>query len=194
MPRIADFDGLDVEALDQLGIDGFDASSEPLRPVGGDKGLSRLGGLQRLRGVRWMWCCLSSSCRSNAKKAESPSTCVGVCRPANSESRHAVMAIGGQQRRVDNQAIVSDAQPALAVDFVFGRTIAQGRCQPADGLGAENPALKSALSGMADGHRERIYDLAGSLITAQSLNDMMMHPSFDLPEVGALASEGDSVA
>ena len=45
MPRIADFDGLYVEALDQLGIDGFDASSEPLRPVGGDKGLSRLGGL-----------------------------------------------------------------------------------------------------------------------------------------------------
>ena len=106
------------------------------------------------------------------------------------------MAIGGQQRRVDNQAIVSDAQPALKakVDFVFGRTIAQGRCrEPADGLGAENPALKSAR-GMADGHRERIYDLAGSLITAQSLNDMMMHPSFDLPEVGALASEGDSVA
>ena len=44
MPRIADFDGLYVEALYQLGIDGFDTSPEPLRPVGGDKGLSCLGG------------------------------------------------------------------------------------------------------------------------------------------------------
>ena len=35
MPRIADFDGLYVEALYQLGIDGFDASSEPLRPSWG---------------------------------------------------------------------------------------------------------------------------------------------------------------
>ena len=44
MPRIADLDGLDVEALDQLGIDSFDASSERLRPSRGDKGFSRLGG------------------------------------------------------------------------------------------------------------------------------------------------------
>ena len=45
MPRIADFDGLDVEALDQLGIDGFDLSAESACPAGGDKGFSRLGGL-----------------------------------------------------------------------------------------------------------------------------------------------------
>ena len=45
MPRIADVDGLDVEALDQLGIDRFDASSESVRPARSDKGFSRLGGL-----------------------------------------------------------------------------------------------------------------------------------------------------
>ena len=63
------------------------------------------------------------------------------------------MAIGGQQRRVDNQAIVGDAQPALKakVDFVFGRTIAQGRHRAGtDRLGTENPPLKAAR-GMADG-------------------------------------------
>ena len=45
MPRIADFHGLDMEALDQLGIDGFDPPSESVRPAGGDKGFSRFGGL-----------------------------------------------------------------------------------------------------------------------------------------------------
>ena len=45
MPRIADFDGLDMEALDSLGIDGCDAVSELLLPSGGDKGLSSLGRL-----------------------------------------------------------------------------------------------------------------------------------------------------
>ena len=44
MPRIAHLHGLYVEALYQLGIDGFDASSESVCPAGGDKGLAGLGG------------------------------------------------------------------------------------------------------------------------------------------------------
>ena len=44
MPGIAHLHGLYVEALYQLGIDGFDASSKPLRPVGGHNRLSSLGG------------------------------------------------------------------------------------------------------------------------------------------------------
>ena len=64
------------------------------------------------------------------------------------------MAIGRQQRRVDNQAIVGNAQPALKakVVFVFGCTIAQRRCRKcADRLGAENPPLKPT-GGVADGY------------------------------------------
>ncbi len=75
------------------------------------------------------------------------------------------MARGFKQRRVDNQAIVGDAQPAFKakIVFVFGRTIAQRRPRErADGLGAENPALPPAHH-MADGHWGRIDDLAGSL-------------------------------
>ena len=45
MPCIADLHGLDMEPLDQLGIDGFNPSPEPVGSAGGDKGFSRLGGL-----------------------------------------------------------------------------------------------------------------------------------------------------
>ena len=64
------------------------------------------------------------------------------------------MALGWQQRRVDNQAIVGDTQPALKtkVVFVFGRTIAQRRRREGtDRLGAENPPLKPT-GGVADGY------------------------------------------
>lgn len=45
MPCIAYVHGLDMEALDQLDIDGFDASSESVHPAGGDKGFSLVGRL-----------------------------------------------------------------------------------------------------------------------------------------------------
>ena len=92
-------------------------------------------------------------------------------------------------------AIVGDGQPALKakVGFVFGRTIAQRRHEePPDRLGTENPPLKPT-GGVADGYGERINDLIGSLVAAQPLNKVLMHPGFDLPEVGTLPGEGTLV-
>ena len=71
------------------------------------------------------------------------------------------MAVGLEQRGMDNQAIVGDAQTALEAEigFVFGRAVALGRRGTVQDRGRAEDAPLKATGQFTDRQGHRVNDL-----------------------------------
>ena len=105
-------------------------------------------------------------------------------------SRRHILSQGGQQ-----MDLIDLLKLLLAFKIQEG-TIAYypgRRWFPQHRGGAKNPPSEAA-SYLADGQRQGIDHLQGGLMPAEAVDDGLLHPAFDLPQVGRLTGEGGTVS